>query len=178
MKKIILCIATSLDQRIANLDGGLEWLAGFPNFPKISYGYNDLLALVDTVIMGGRTYRELLNMDIIWPYKELQTYVVTHYKWSAKENVSFITENIIETILELCKREGKDIWLIGGSELISILLAVDLIDEMRIVYIPVILGKGIPLFFEQIKESKWELTANKSYENGILTVSYRKIFGK
>ena len=70
MKKIILYIATSLDQRIAEADGGLEWLTGFPNPDKTDYGYKDLLASVDTVIMGGRTYREILNMDVIWPYPE------------------------------------------------------------------------------------------------------------
>jgi len=68
MKKIILYIAASLDGRIAEPDGGLEWLTGFPNPEKTDYGYKDLLASVDTVIMGGRTYRELLNMDVIWPY--------------------------------------------------------------------------------------------------------------
>lgn len=174
MKKIVLYIAASLDQRIAEPDGSLDWLTEFPNPEKTDYGYKDLLASVDTVIMGGKTYRELLNMDIIWPYKEQQTYVVSHHEWSAKENISFITENIIETISELRNHEGKDIWLVGGSELISMLLAADLIDEMRIAYIPVVLGKGISLFPEQRKESQWKLSASKSYENGVLLVFYQK----
>ncbi|MDD2284753.1 MAG: hypothetical protein PHQ11_05055 [Paludibacter sp.] len=54
MKKIILYIAASLDQRIAESNSGLEWLTGFPNPQKTDYGYNDLLASVDTVY--GRTY--------------------------------------------------------------------------------------------------------------------------
>lgn len=174
MKKIILYIAASLDQRIAEPDGGLDWLAGFPNPEKTDYGYKDLLASVDMVIMGGKTYRELLNMDVIWPYPNQHTYVVSHQEWSAKENVSFITENIIKTISELRNQKGKDIWLVGGGELVSMLLAADLVDEMRITYIPVILGKGIPLFPEQPKESKWELTGNKTYNSNVLMVEYRK----
>lgn len=174
MKKIILYIAASLDQRIAEPGGELEWFTGFPNPEKTDYGYKELSASVDTVIMGGRTYRELLNMDIIWPYSEQTAHVVSHHEWEAKENIRFITENIIETISELRSQEGKDIWLVGGGELISMLLAADLIDEMQICYVPVILGKGIPLFPGQDKESKWKITGTKVYDSSMLKVDYQK----
>lgn len=176
MKKIILHIAASLDGRIAEPDGGLEWLAGFPNPEKTDYGYKDLLASVDTVIMGGKTYRELLNMDFIWPYKQQTSYVITR-EWkenAAGENIHFITDNIVETISDLRNEQGKDIWLVGGGELTAMLLAADLIDEMRIYYIPVILGAGILLFPEQPKESKWELTNSEPYKSGVLMVKYRR----
>ncbi len=171
MRQVILNIAASLDQRIAEPDGSLEWLAGFPK-PE---DHKELLASVDTVIMGGKAYRELLNMDVVWPYQNQQTYVVSHHEWSADGNVSFITENVIETISELRNEPGKDILLAGGGELISMLLAVDLVDEMQIIYIPVILGKGIPLFPDQPKESKWKLLDSKGYgKNDVLTVRYQK----
>jgi dihydrofolate reductase len=173
MKKIILYIAASLDGRIAEPDGGLEWLTGFPNPEKTDYGYKDLLTSVDTVIMGGKTYRELLNMDVIWPYLNQQTYVVSHHEWSAKENIHFITENVIEAIFTSRNEPGKDIWLVGGGELISMLLATNLVDEIRICYIPVILGKGIPLFPDHPKASKWELMDNRAYKSGVLMVEYR-----
>lgn len=176
MKKIILYIAASIDGYIADTSGTIEWLTGFPNPEKTDYGYKDLLASVDMVIMGGKTYRELLNMDVIWPYKQQISYVVTR-GWTenaAAENIRFITENVIETISELRKQDGKDIWLVGGGELVSMLLKADLIDEMQIFYIPVILGKGIPLFPEQPKASKWELINSKSYKSGALMVEYRR----
>lgn len=175
MKKIILYIAASLDQCIAEPGGELEWLTGFPNPEKADYGYKDLLASVDTVIMGGRTYREILNMDVIWPYPEKMAYVVSRNEWEIKDNISFITENIIETITELRNQEGKDIWLVGGGELTSMLLEADLIDEMQICYFPVILGKGIPLFPEQQKQSKWELVNANKFASGILKVDYKRI---
>ncbi len=174
MKKIILYIAASLDQRIAEPDGGLDWLTEFPNPEKTDYGYKDLLASVDTVIMGGRTYHELQCMDIIWPYPNQHTFVVSHHEWSAKENISFITENIIETISELRNQQGKDIWLVGGGELISMLLAADLVNEIQITYIPIILGKGIPLFPKQTKASKWELTESVIYNSSVLKVTYNR----
>lgn len=107
--------------------------------------------------MGGRTYRELLDMDVVWPYKEQQTFVVSHHDWSAKQDIRFITENVTNTISGLCKQEGKNIGVVGGGELASMLFAADLIDEIQILYVPKILGKGIPLFPCEIRESQWNL---------------------
>jgi dihydrofolate reductase len=172
MKKIILYIAASLDQRIAEPDGSLEWLTGVPNPQKTNGKYKDLLASIDTVLIGGRAYRELLNMEVIWPYQEQMTYVVSRHNWGDEDNIRFITDNVIETITALRNEQGKDILLVGGGELTSILLAANLIDEMQITYIPVILGKGMPLFPEQPTESKWKLIKSIGYDSGIIKVDY------
>ncbi len=174
MKKIKLYIAVSLDGYIARPDGDLEWLTQFPNPDKTDYGYNELLATVDTVIMGGRTYRELLCMDIIWPYKGMDTCVISHHTWEEKENIRFITENIVETIVGLREKVGKDIWLVGGGEVIKLLLNHDLVDEMQICHVPLILGEGIPLFPKTSKESDWKLTGSTTYASGIIKVEYQK----
>ncbi|MDD4438355.1 MAG: dihydrofolate reductase family protein [Tissierellia bacterium] len=104
--------------------------------------------------MGGRSWRELSNMDAMGAYANRAVYVVSRQNWGEKENIKFITENVTECIATLRNDSGKDIWLLGGRELISILLAADLVDEIRITYIPIILGKGISLFPEQAKESQ------------------------
>lgn len=174
MKKIILYIAASLDQRIAEPDGGIEWLSEFPFIEELNHGYKEFIASIDTIVMGGRSWRELSNMDAMGAYTDKAVYVVSHQNWGEKKNIKFITENVIETISELRNQEGKDIWLFGGGELVSMLLAADLIDEMQITYIPVILGKGVPLFPKQPKESKWELSGSKQYVNGTIQVVYKK----
>ncbi|HBL35084.1 MAG TPA: riboflavin biosynthesis protein RibD [Porphyromonadaceae bacterium] len=175
MKKIKLYIAASLDGYIARHDGDLDWLIkDYPITPDFNYGYNDFFESIDTIIMGGRTYREILYMDVVWPYKDKTTYVVTRNPVIPKDNINFITENIIETIHELREENGKDIWLVGGGELITMLLNQDLVDEMIITYIPVIIGNGISLFPNNPKESKWNLQRNMGYENGVLHVVYSK----
>ena len=78
-----------------------------------------------------------------------------------RKNIRFITKNVIETISELRNREGKDIWLAGGGKLISMSLAAGFIDQMRIIFLPVDLGKGIPQFPEQPKVSHWKLYSCK-----------------
>lgn len=175
MKRIILYIASSLDGRIAEPGGGVEFLSDYPVTEQMNYGYNDFIATVDTIIMGGKAYRELISMDAVFPYKKQMTYVVSRNDWEAKENVRFITDNVIQSIASLRNEEpGGDIWLFGGGELTAMLLEAGLVDEMRIFYIPVILGRGIPLFPEQPTRSDWSLTDSKAYDNGVLGVTYTK----
>lgn len=174
MKKIKLYIAVSLDGYIARPDGDLDWLTQYPMPTGTEYGYKDLMDSVDTIIMGNSTYQAVIEMDVDWPYKDKSTYVLTRYATNLppKENVVYLTDDVIETIRQLKQQEGKDIWLVGGGQVITLLLNHDLVDEMQICHIPLILGEGIPLFPNKPKESKWKLTGSTAYNSGILRVDY------
>lgn len=173
MKKIKLYIAASVDGYIARSNGDLDWLTEFPNSEKTDYKYQSFFYSIDTVIMGGRTYLDIMSMDVVWPYKDKTTYIITRNPINVKDNIHFISENIIKTISDLQKMEGKDIWLVGGGEIISMLLNNELIDEMIITTIPVILGNGIPLFPKISKESSWETIDFQKYDNGVTQIFYR-----
>lgn len=176
MRKIKLYIASSIDGYIARPDGDLDWLTKYPITPDLNYGYDKFFDSVDAVIMGGRTYRDILNMDVIYPYKDKRSYVITQNKINTpQENIHFISDTIIEIVSDLKEKEGKDIWLVGGGEIISLLLSHDLVDEMIITCIPTLLGDGIPLFPKTKKESTWKLIKNQSYVNGITYTEYQKI---
>ena len=176
MKRIKLYIAVSLDGYIARTDGSLDWLIELPYPTYQNHDFNDLMNSIDTIIMGGKTYHEFMKFCAELPYKDKTTYVVARHNTNLNEadNVIFITENVIERISDLKKESGKDIWLVGGGKIITTLLNRSLIDEMQICYIPLILGKGIPLFPDNPKESKWKLTGKKVYESGILKVVYQR----
>jgi dihydrofolate reductase len=111
-------------------------------------------------------------MDILWPYKDKTVYVVTRHPVMEKEGVNFITENAVETISELKKGNGKDIWLVGGAQLISLLLDNDLIDEMIITYVPETLEKGIPLFANKPEDMNWVLKEDVTYDNKAVRKTY------
>lgn len=170
MRKIKLYIAASIDGYIADPDGGLDWLSEYPITSELNYGYEEFFNSVDSVIMGGCTYRDILNMDVIYPYKDKTSYIITRNKdyQTSIENVQFLSENIIETITALKEQQGKDIWLVGGGEIISMLLDNNLVDEMAITYIPKIIGEGIPLFPKMRTDSNWKLINCQSYHNNII----------
>ena len=79
-KKIKLYIAVSLDGYIARPDGNLDWLTKYPMPTGTEYGYKDLMDSIDTIIMGGKTYRAVLDMDFEWPYSDKACYIVGKYK--------------------------------------------------------------------------------------------------
>ena len=170
MRKIKLYITASLDNYIAPPDGDIDWLIGYPIASKEDY--SSFRDSVDTVVIGGNTYHTMFCMDIIWPYKEKITYVVTRNPITAKENVKCITENVIETITQLKEEEGKDIWLVGGGELTAWLHEHGLIDEIIVTYIPVTLDEGMPLFSDKLKESDWILKEQVSYNNNAVKKVY------
>ena len=58
---------------------------------------------------------------------------------------------------------GKNIWLIGGVQIITSFLKQKSVDEIIITMIPVILGKGIPLFQNIESAIKLELIKTKKY---------------
>lgn len=177
MRKIKLYIAASIDGYIAYPDGDLDWLSAYPITPELNYLYDEFFSSIDTVVMGGKTYRDILNMDVIYPYKDKTSYVITRNKNSQStiDNVRFLSENIVDSIRSLKEQQGKDIWLVGGGEIISMLLDNNLVDEMIIAYIPKILGDGIPLFPKMKVESNWKLLNSQSYNNSVLLVEYQRI---
>ena len=149
MRKIVLFIATSLDGYIARENGDIDWL-----FSDQDYGYSKFFDSIDTVLMGGKTYRQVMGFGGDFPYASKNCFVFTHdVSYESNDEVTFIHHNLEEFTTALKEKEGKDIWLIGGSEINTILLNEGLIDEMRIFMHPVILGHGIPLFKESSKES-------------------------
>lgn len=173
MKKVKLYIAASIDGFIAPPDGDLDWLVSSPRPSKEDY--QTFFDSVDTVVIGGNTYRSMFCMDILWPYKDKTTYIVTRNPILEKENVNYITENVIETITQLKKEKGKDIWLVGGGELVSWLHSHNLIDEIIVTHIPVTLEKGIPLFSDTLKESDWVLTEQIAYDNNAVKKVYLRV---
>lgn len=174
MRKIKLYIAASIDGYIAGRDGELDWLSDYPITPELNYGYEDFFESIDTVIMGGRTYRDILNMDVVYPYKDKESYIITRNVINTpKEDIIYITNNIEDNISELKKREGKDIWLVGGGEIVSLFLSQDWIDEMIITYIPILLGEGIRLFPNKAKGSKWSLIQSQAFINGVVQIKYQ-----
>ena len=69
---------------------------------------------------------------------------------------------------DLKKKNEKDIWLIGGGQLIASFLENDLLDRMILTLIPKTIGEGIPLFPEIAKETSWILTNIERFETAHL----------
>lgn len=153
-RRVTLYISMSLDGYIADKAGGVGWLGGEdPAYPG-DYGYGDFFAGMDTVVMGGRTYRQIVEelSPGQWPYPGRACWVVTRSPQplpsspSDADGVRFTAEAPERLIARLKAAPGGGIWLCGGAQLVGALAAADAIDEYRITILPVLLGGGVRLF--------------------------------
>ncbi|WP_337019843.1 dihydrofolate reductase family protein [Oceanobacillus massiliensis] len=152
-RNMVLFIAISLDGYIAAEDDSLEWL--FEVDGEGDNGYSDFYETVDTIILGKRTYDWIMNhQEGEFPYKDKECFVFTRSSFDETEDVKFVHEDIVEFTDNLKKKKGKNIWLVGGSDLLQSFLKENMIDEFIITVAPTLIGKGIPLFkegFEQLE---------------------------
>ena len=83
-----------------------------------------------------------------------------------------IKDNIVEEVNKLKKKPGRDIWLYGGSSLITSFLKLGLVDEFRLSVHPVILGEGKPLFIDIKERMNLRLIDTKRFSSGVVQLCY------
>lgn len=168
MSKIVLYIATSLDGFIADRNSSTDWL-----FTDADYGYVDFYASVDALVMGRKTYEQSLSLSAGWPFEGKATYVLTRSpgNWSHPK-AEFVNEDILPLIKRLRTQYKKDIWLVGGAEIVDAFREQRLIDEYIISIHPVILGGGTLLFREERLPEWLKLEGVLSYPSGLVQLRY------
>ena len=169
MRKVILQLAVSLDGYIEGPNGEFDWC-----FTDQDYGMSAFFKRIDSTFMGRKTYELALAMQDEAPpgFPKFKEYVFSNTLTEVKERVILINGDIKKKVEKIKKEKGKDIWLFGGAELISLLMNLHLVDEIILAVHPVILGSGKALFSE-IKERTWlTLTDHKIYPNGLVFLMY------
>ena len=165
MKKIILYIAQSLDGYVATKDGSVSWLDDFFSDDYNTKGFIDSM---DTVIQGHTTYKQFKTK-----HKGKNNYVFSHNADTlSEEGVAFVKGSAKEFIEGLDETTHKNIWLVGGPNLLSGFLNEGQVDEMIIFTMPVLLKEGIPLFSNIKKAPALTLKNIKKHDNGVVVLHY------
>jgi dihydrofolate reductase len=168
MRKVVLFVATSIDGFIAGKDGNTDWL-----FTDGDFGYQAFYDSIDTTIMGYNTYYYIRNFAE-FPYPDKRNYVFTRKERMADENpVQFVMGDVADFTRKLKAEDGKNIWLIGGGRINSILLNANLIDQMIISVHPTALGQGVKLFRdESLKNFNFRLIRHEVFERSLVQLTY------
>ena len=188
MKKMIAALQVSLDGFIEGPNGELDWI------PEWSEDF-DILKEVDTCVLGGGMYpgyekywmsilanpeavleltgRKATKGEVDYAYFADRT---PHFVLSTTlENAAWKTTTIvqhIDDVKKLKQQTGKNIYVIGGANMVSNLVNDNQIDELRLVIHPVILGKGKALFKEVKNLHRLKLISSKATESGQVSVIY------
>ena len=171
-RKIIVHIATSADGYIARLDGTLDWLTNRPA-PKGFYGLPAFTKTVDAKVIGRKTFDLSMKMGAHFGVRDL------HYVFSRQSpprsvpaGVRFVTQPIGAFVKELRAQAGRNIWMMGGGEIIASFLDEGAIDEFIISVVPVFIGEGIPLIAPKHREVPLRLRSTKHFPDGVAQLHY------
>jgi len=171
-RNVIVHIGTSADGYIARPDGDLDWLTSRPA-PKGFYGMDAFMRSIDTTLLGRKTYEVSLQMGAKFGSGR-GTFVFSRHPSpaGAAAGVEFVQE-IEPFISRLRAQPGKDIWLMGGGDLIASFLDAQAIDEFVISMAPVFIGEGIPLIARRHRHVPLDLQSVERFEDGLVQLRYR-----
>ena len=172
MRKVIFGGANSLDNFIARKDDAVDWLIWTKEVPEIM---REMWKTIDTIVMGRKTYEVSLRMGGGGGATAgVTTYVFSRtLKKRNTKNMIFVAEDAAEFVRRLKEdEEGKDICVMGGGVLAKSLFEADLIDEIGFNIHPVLLGSGIPLFYEMSRQIDLELKECRQLSKGCVMLTY------
>jgi dihydrofolate reductase len=179
VRKVIVSEFVSLDGVFEAPD---QW--HFPYFnDEMGQEIGAAMGQADAMLMGRVLYEE---WSAFWPQQDpeenpiaarmngIQKYVVSTtlegpLGWN---NSTLIGENVAEEISRLKQQPGKDISISGSGSLVRSLLKDGLIDELRLMVHPVVVGSGKRLFEEGGEQIALVLVDSKTFSTGVVYLTY------
>jgi dihydrofolate reductase len=142
------------------------------------------MAQADAMIIGRVLYEE---WAAYWPQQDpeenpvaaqmngLSKYVVSRTLQEPLEwnDSTLINGDVAEEITKLKQLSGKDISISGSGALVQSLLQGDLLDELRLMVHPIVVGSGKRLFEERSAQKVLELVDSKTFSTGVVYLTYQ-----
>jgi dihydrofolate reductase len=170
-------MVSSLDGIIAKKDNSVSWFDTSDYYEKGVTGQDqdEFLKKIDCYVMGARTYEHALELSKSygWPYGDKPTIVISHRNLPIyKKNIELYSGDLCELVNERLKSKYKHVWLVGGAMLAKDFIRSKLADEIRLSFLPIILGEGT-LFFDHIgQELTLHLKEVFAYKSGMVELCY------
>lgn len=175
MMKITVFIAASVDGFIARSDGDVDWLHDPEHTDTdVDYGFDALMASVDALVMGRRTFEKVLTFGA-WPYGATRVIVLSRRGVEvpviagAKLASTSLSPRELAAALEA---EGVGHIYVDGGKTIQGFLAAGLVTDLVITRVPRLLGAGIPLFGALDHELPLRHVETTAYPKGLVTSRY------
>lgn len=186
MRKLIVTEFVSLDG-VMEAPGGEEgfahsgWVFDFMSAEQEAYKLRETLES-EALLLGRVTYEGFAGA---WPQRRgefadkmnaMPKYVasttLTELDWS---NSSLIEGHVPAEVAKLKQGDGGPMLVAGSRTLVHTLLEHNLVDELRLMVFPVILGSGRRVFPETPDKTVLELASTQSFESGVQVHSYHPV---
>ena len=188
MRKIIAALVVSVDGFIEGPNGQLDWVDTWEDA-------FDLLPQIDTCILGGRMYPGyeqywgaiLANPEGVLPFtgKVASKGEIAYARFAERTPHAVLSKTLdsvawkntrivrdVEEIRRIKQQSGKDMHAVGGATLVCTLMNQRLIDELRVVVYPIVLGGGKALFKDVKERRALTCLGAKPLESGLVRLTY------
>ena len=174
--KTTVYIARSLDGFIARTNGDLDWLMNTENTSKeVLDGYNEFISKIDAIVIGRGTFDKVLTFPS-WPYERkvfVLSTTIQHIPEALKEKIIVLAMKPGELLNYLSNQGYSNLYVDGGT-VIQNFLKEDCIDKLIITTIPVLIGSGIPLFGDLVRDLHFTHLRTEAFPNGLVKSYYER----
>ena len=164
-------VATSLDGYLERPDGTFDFLSVVEREGE-DYGFAEFFATIDALVIGRNTYETALAFPE-WPYAGKRCFVLTHRETPSVHGEQFFAGEP-EALLEQLALAGAQRLYVDGGAVIRAFLAASLLDDLTLSVVPMLLGRGISLFGEEVPEQRLTLESCRAYESGLVQLRYAR----
>ncbi|MFC5432253.1 dihydrofolate reductase family protein [Microbacterium suwonense] len=158
--------ASSLDGFIATADHSLDWLLTQDIDEDGPMAYSGFRAGLGAMAMGAHTYEWILEHDEDgWSYT-LPAWVFSHRRLNLPDgaDIRLTRDDVRKVHAEMSAVAGdKDLWIVGGGELVGQFADAGLVDEVWIQYAPVTLGSGAPVLPRKLDLELVDVARNRAF---------------
>jgi dihydrofolate reductase len=183
MSKAVYYCAATLDGFIAEADDTLGWLMGYEGSfegegaEPAKGAYDRFYEGVGALIMGSVTYEFVLREVPEWPYKGKPAWILSSRDLPRPEgegvDVRIVTAEVPELYDEMIAAAGeRDLWVVGGGNVVSQFADRGLLDEVHATVVPVVLGEGKPLFDRRVPGGAMQLLGTRTFDSGMVELRY------
>jgi dihydrofolate reductase len=134
------------------------------------------MSTVDALLIGRKTYETVLSFDA-WPYGDKPVFVLSTRPLAAPPPgavVEHLSGDPAEIVAMLEARGFHHTYVDGGIT-IQRFLAAGLIQHLTITRVPVLIGKGVPLFGPISRDIRLRHIETRQYASGLVTSEYEVI---
>ncbi|WP_121743026.1 dihydrofolate reductase family protein [Natronorubrum halophilum] len=172
--------ATSIDGYLADEDGSLDWLFQFGDIDGVDDDYQQFVDQVGSLAMGSTTYEWLLEHENLLEEPEKWPYEVPAWVFSSRElpavdgaNVRFVQGDVAPVHADMvAAADGKNVWLVGGGDLVGQFHDHGLLDEIVLSVAPVTLASGAPLLPRRITTPPLKLATVQKHGDVFAVLTY------
>jgi dihydrofolate reductase len=176
----------SVDGFIEDQQGSLEWSEPSDEIHRF---WNGKTSELEGMVMGRRLYEAMVPF---WPevaenpagqetvdefariFMSRTRFVFSRTLESVDGGCELVSEELLPWAREL-KQSSEGIWSVGGPDLASALFSAGLVDRIRLVVLPVLLGGGKTGFGPDFGQHKLRLAESQGFENGARMLLYETV---